>query len=247
MPLAFSVIIPARFGSTRLPGKPLLEINGKPLIQHVYERAAGSRAERVVIATDHRQVASAAARFGAEVVMTSPQHRSGTDRIAEVVSQSAFSAGDIVVNVQGDEPLIPVALIDQVAEQLDLSPSCAVATLCEPITHRGELDNPNIVKVVKDHAGQALYFSRAPIPYPRVPVAGNYGLRHIGIYAYRVSFLRRLEELAKCEIEETESLEQLRFLYAGFRISVGDAVCRGGIGVDTPEDLIAVRKLLCAN
>lgn len=249
--MPFSVVIPARYGSTRLPGKPLLDIAGKPMVQRVWDQARQSGAEQVIIATDDARIGDAAGAFGAEVCMTSPDHPSGTDRLQEVAAQMGWSAGHIVVNVQGDEPLIPPALIDQVAGNLALNDGAGIATLAEPIAQLAELRNPNAVKVVTDATGMALYFSRATIPWPRDAFAAEpesippgHWLRHIGIYAYRTAFLHRYVEWAPAPIEQLEQLEQLRALYHGERIHVAEACEAVPAGVDTQQDLDAVRRLL---
>ena len=228
--MSFSVVIPARFASTRLPGKPLLDICGKPMIQHVWERASGSAASRVIIATDDQRIADVALAFGAEVCLTDPDHPSGTDRLAEVARSQGFVEQDILVNVQGDEPLIPPAVINQVAANLNASSVAAIATLCEPLVAEEELRNPNAVKVVVDRQGLALYFSRAPVPWPRDAFAAGTALpaapawaRHIGIYAYRAGFLQRFVSWPPADIERLEQLEQLRALYNGERIHVEQA------------------------
>ena len=250
--MAFTVIIPARYSSSRLPGKPLADIGGHPMIRHVWNRAAESEAERVVVATDSDEVQAGCTDFRAEVVMTDENHASGTDRLEEVVRRLALEDDAIVVNVQGDEPLIPPALINQVAAALEENPDAAIATLCERITSTGDLFNPNVVKVVMDAAGRALYFSRAPIPWARgvfdddrardeLPDTTDY-YRHIGIYAYRVSLLRQFVDWHPAPLEQTESLEQLRALWHGARIQVAVARETPPAGVDTPEDLERVRK-----
>lgn len=247
--MAFTVVIPARYGSTRLPGKPLLDIAGKPMVQRVWEQAGQSSAARVVIATDDERIAEAATHFGAEVCMTHPDHPSGTDRLQEVAQQLNLNDQDVVVNVQGDEPLIPPSIIDQVAANLASERAAAVATLCAPITELSELRSPNAVKVVADEQGLALYFSRAPIPWPRdafaeaseqLPAGGSW-YRHIGLYAYRVGFLHRYVTWAPAPVEQLEQLEQLRALHHGERIHVQRAGNAVPAGVDTQEDLEAVR------
>jgi len=254
--MAFSVVIPARFSSSRFPGKPLADIAGKPMVQHVYERALQSEAERVIIATDDQRIADVAAGFGAEVCMTSAEHPSGTDRLQEVVHSLGFYADDIVVNVQGDEPLVPPRVINQVAHNLAAVPDASIATLSEPIEDLASVMNPNVVKVVADTHGKALYFSRAPIPWPRdafaeevgrsqFPVGVNYQ-RHIGIYAYRVKLLNDFVRWAPAPIEETECLEQLRAMWNGASIHVDVADELPPAGVDTPEDLERIRKLFQA-
>ena len=242
----FRVIIPARYASTRLPGKPLLPIAGRPMLQHVYERASRCGAREVVIATDDERIAQAAAGFGAPVCMTAADHASGTERLAEVVERYGWAADDIVVNVQGDEPLIEPALIRQVADDLAEHPEASVATLACPIGPTTRCDDPNVVKVVLDRAGYALYFSRAPIPFVREPVPGVAadGLRHLGLYAYRAGFLARYRKLEPAPIEQLEKLEQLRVLWHGMKIHVSIAVHMPGPGVDTREDLQRVEGLI---
>lgn len=247
----FRVVIPARYASTRLPGKALMSIGGKPMVQWVYERARASGAADVLIATDDSLILSAGHSFGAEVVMTEATHASGTDRIAEVARKKSWPEGDIVVNVQGDEPLIPPALIGQVAQLLEMHPRAAVATLATTIDSLEEFLNPNAVKVVTDAGGRALYFSRAPIPWNRDGAPGGIASqrvfagsrRHIGIYAYRVGALLRLAALAPTALEHSERLEQLRALENGFEIRVGDAVERPGPDVNTAEDFERVLAL----
>lgn len=249
--MKFSVIIPARFGSTRLPGKPLLDIAGKTMIQRVHEQACQSDAERVIIATDDERVVGAAKAFGADVVLTANSHQSGTDRLQEVVSTLAFDDGQIVVNVQGDEPLIPPAVINQVARALADSPGADIATLVETITDVGTVFNPNVVKVTLDPSGRALYFSRAPIPWYRdgfgddpqtLPADCDY-YRHIGIYAYRVALLNRFVTWPVGRLENAERLEQLRAMENGVTIVARQAVETLPGGVDTEADLAAVRAL----
>lgn len=250
--MRFCVVIPARYQSTRLPGKPLLDLAGKPMIQRVYEQAASSSAERVLVATDDERVAEAVARFGGEAVMTSPRHPSGTDRIEEVCVKERLADDAIVVNVQGDEPLVPPAVIDQVARNLEVNPGVGAATLCEPIEDVDDVMNPNIVKVVRDAHSIALYFSRAPIPWhreafsgrPRTLPATPMWWRHIGIYAYRVSLLHRFVGWPPAPLERVESLEQLRLLDHGIRIHVDDAAAAVPGGVDTPEDFERVKRVL---
>lgn len=246
----FTVIIPARYGSTRFPGKPLADIGGRPMIQHVYERARDSGASRVLIATDDERIAGVARGFGAEVAMTGSEHRSGTDRLAEVVDREGFHDPAIVVNLQGDEPLMPPELIRQTAAALAQRPDADIATLATPILSREQVFDPNVVKVVRDRDGYALYFSRAPIPWdrdnfakPDAPLAAGY-LRHLGIYGYRVSFLRRYPHLEEVELERAESLEQLRALWHGARLYVDIATTMPGPGVDTPADLEAVAAII---
>lgn len=240
--MSFSVVIPARYASTRLPGKPLLDIAGKPMLQHTWERALLSGASRVVIATDDARILEAANAFGAEVLMTSASHQSGSDRICEVVDALGVDDSECVINVQADEPLIPPEAIDQVAESLRLNADYGLATLCESIEDEREYSEPSSVKVVMDKVGRALYFSRAPIPASVSLPAECY--RHIGIYAYRVGVLRKFVTWPVAAIEAVERLEQLRALYNGVAIHVSIASTRIPPGVDTPEDLAAVRAFL---
>lgn len=250
--MAFTVVIPARYASTRLPGKALVDIAGKPMVQHVYERACESQADRVVVATDDERIAAVVEGFGGTSVMTSADHPSGTDRIEEVVRLLGLEDDALVVNVQGDEPLIPATVIDQVAENLAAHPEAGIATLCEPIDSIEDFINPNIVKLVADVNGLALYFSRAPIPWDRdgfttgsssgeVPANAR---RHLGIYAYRVSLLKQFVGWPPAQLEQYESLEQLRALANGARIHVDDAAAPVPAGVDTAADLEAVRALI---
>jgi len=242
------IVIPARYGSTRLPGKPLRLIAGRPMIEHVYERARAAGAAQVLIATDDERIVTAAAGFGATAIMTDPAHPSGTDRLAEVASRCGFADDDIVVNVQGDEPLLPTANVRQVAALLEATPDAAIATLSTPLEQPEDFGDPNVVKVAVGTRGLALYFSRAPIPWPRdARLQGGDGvpagaLRHIGLYAYRVAALRRLAALAPTPLEETERLEQLRALEHGLSIVVGQAAVVPGPGVDTAEDLARVER-----
>lgn len=241
------IIIPARYASTRLPGKPLADVAGKPLIQRVYDCAKKSGAAQVVIATDDERIRKAAEGFGARVVMTSAEHRSGTDRLAEVIEKLAIGTDEIVVNLQGDEPLMPPELMREVAGKLSMHQHAQVATACHAIHDRETLTNPNVVKVVCDAQGYALYFSRAAIPWPRDMMAGKGGgaiqaYRHIGLYAYRAGFVRRYASWPPCQPEETEQLEQLRVLWHGERIVVHEARQMPEAGVDTPEDLERVIK-----
>jgi 3-deoxy-manno-octulosonate cytidylyltransferase (CMP-KDO synthetase) len=251
---AYTVVIPARYASSRLPGKPLQDIAGKPMIRHVWEQACKSGAQRVVVATDDRRILEACEGFGAEALLTRVEHNSGTDRLAEVAEKLGLAADAIVVNVQGDEPLIPPSVIDQVALNLSAHPEAAIATLAEPISDSQALFNPNVVKVLSDINGLALTFSRAPLPWARdefahdrdaLPPAVPYR-RHIGIYAYRAGFLSDFVAWGPCWLENTECLEQLRALWHGKRIHVADAVEAPPAGVDTAEDLERVRKLLGA-
>ena len=248
----FSVIIPARFGSTRLPAKPLKLIGGRPMIQWVYEAACNSTAAEVWIATDDQRVAEAASAFNARVCMTRTDHESGTDRLQEVVTQLRLADDAIVVNVQGDEPLLPPEVINQVARNLAACPSASVATLSEPLHSITDCFNPNIVKVVCDTHQQALYFSRAPIPWgrdtysssaPQLPTA-ELAQRHIGLYAYRVALLHEFVTWPTAALEAFEKLEQLRVLANGYKIHVEPACVPVPGGVDTPEDLARVKHLL---
>lgn len=244
--MSFVVVIPARYASTRLPGKPLLDIAGKPMIQHVWERAQQSDTQHVLIATDHDEIADVARSFGADVAMTRADHPSGTDRLQEVVAQQGLPDGRIVVNVQGDEPLIPPAVINQVAQLLNAHPQADMATLCEAIHSQAQFEDPNCVKVVCDESGRALYFSRGQIAYPRDGLLENqpWGYRHIGIYAYRSGFLHRYVSWPPCVLEQTEKLEQLRALYKGSAIYVAEACEQIPAGVDTQHDLDQVRQWL---
>lgn len=240
--MSFMVVIPARYASTRLPGKPLLDIAGKPMIQHVYQRACESDASAVVIATDDQRIADVADGFGAKVVMTRADHQSGTDRIQEVVSTLGLAEHELVVNVQGDEPLIPPATINQVAANLEKHPDAGISSLFHAIHDATELMNPNAVKVVTDAQGYALYFSRSPLPWQDAePVHGK---RHVGIYAYRVQTLNRFVRWPRSLLEVSERLEQLRAMHHGVRIIMDEAVQRVPAGVDTADDLEAVRRFL---
>lgn len=245
----FRVVIPARYASTRLPGKPLLPIAGRPMLQHVYERAMACGAGTVVIATDDGRIRDAAAGFNATVCMTAAGHTSGTERLGEVVEHLGWDDSTLVVNVQGDEPLIAPALIRQVATGLAENTDAAVATLAWPVDEAAEMQDPNIVKVVLDRAGYALYFSRAPVPFLRDENAGMTagGLRHIGLYAYRAGFLARYAQLPVSPLEQVEKLEQLRVLWNGLKIHVSIAAEMPGPGVDTPADLERVEQLLAAS
>jgi 3-deoxy-manno-octulosonate cytidylyltransferase (CMP-KDO synthetase) len=249
--MAYTVVIPARYGSTRLPGKPLLQINGKPMVQRVWEQARRSDAERIVIATDDVRIFDVARAFGADACMTSTEHPSGTDRLQQVVKELELGPDHIVVNVQGDEPLIPPQVINQVAANLGSQAHAGIATLCEEINSIEDLTNPNVVKVVSDARGMALYFSRAIIPWPRdafmqgqgsMPLAGTW-YRHIGIYAYRTAFLYEFVSWPPAPQEQLESLEQLRALHNGVGIHVDTALLRVPGGVDTEEDLKNVRRM----
>jgi 3-deoxy-manno-octulosonate cytidylyltransferase (CMP-KDO synthetase) len=249
--MKFSVIIPARYASSRFPGKPLADIAGKPMVVRVAERARRSGAAEVLIATDHPRIAAAARAHGYTAEMTRASHASGTDRIAEVAARRRYGSRHIVVNVQGDEPLIEPALIRQVAADLARHRAAQMATACHPIRKAGELLNPNVVKVVLDRRGCALYFSRAAIPYARNAFARRIGripsglpvYRHLGIYAYRAGFLRTFTRLKRVALERFESLEQLRALAHGYRIAVSITRRAPQPGVDTPADLDRVRRL----
>ena len=245
--MGFAVVIPSRYASIRLPGKALRLINGKPMLEHVYRRACESRASEVVIATDDERIAEAAEGFGALVCMTGDQHRSGTERIAEAVDLLDWPDARIVVNLQGDEPAMPAALIDQCAALLADS-DAELATLASPLLSEADFRNPNVVKVLCDSAGYAIYFSRATIPYPREPsglqTAIQSALHHHGIYANRCGVLRRLVAAEPSTAEITEQLEQLRALDLGMKIRVGVPDMRPGPGVDTEKDLIAAAQAL---
>lgn len=245
----FVVVIPARYGSSRFPGKPLADIHGKPMIQHVYERAKSTSATQVVVATDDQRIADCVASFGGEVCMTRDDHESGTERIAEVIQLMAINPDTVVVNVQGDEPFIPSDNIQQVANNLAARSDFAMATLATGITESEDIDNPNAVKVVADNQGKALYFSRASIPFDRD--GRNNGdlnrtqrlmMRHIGIYAYRAAYVKQYVDYAASELEQVESLEQLRALWNGDAIHVALAVAPPPIGIDTPEDLARITQ-----
>lgn len=249
--MTFTVLIPARYSSTRLPGKPLLDIVGKPMVVRVAERAHASGAERVVIATDDTRIVAAASQHGIEAVLTRGDHPTGTDRLAEAAVQLRLHDAVIVVNVQADEPLLEPTLIRGVADELRTHADASVATACHMIEDAEEGFNPNVVKVVLDHAGYALYFSRATIPWARDAFAVTrsklpLGLplyRHYGLYAYRAGFLRQYPSLAPAQIESFESLEQLRALWHGYRIAVRIAHGTPAPGVDTQADLDRVRSL----
>ena len=254
--MAFTVVIPARYQSVRLPGKPLLDIAGQSMIQRVYQQASGSAATRVLVATDDQRIVEHVEGFGGQVLLTSTEHESGTERLHEVVAREQCDDDDIIVNVQGDEPLIPPEVIDQVAENLARHSDAALATLCEAVDDAAAIFDPNAVKVVRDHRQFALYFSRAPIPWDRdwstheQPVtldgmqheqqqAGWY--RHIGLYAYRAATLRRFAALPPHPLERLERLEQLRALANGLPIHCAEAVTEVPGGIDTEADLAAAR------
>ncbi|PTQ90379.1 3-deoxy-manno-octulosonate cytidylyltransferase [Agitococcus lubricus] len=247
----FHVVIPARYASSRLPAKPLADIAGKPMVVHVYERARLSDAQSIIIATDDERIAEVAKAYGAPVVMTASQHPSGTDRLQEVATIMGWSSDDIVVNVQGDEPLIPPTLINQVAANLAAHSQAGIATLAEPLHDVTQLTNPNVVKLVRDVHNMALYFSRAPMPWARdafseaitaLPNPELY-MRHLGIYAYRVAFLNAYVQWPPALLEQVEALEQLRALYYGVKIHVDLASVNLPAGVDTLADLERVREI----
>jgi len=247
--MKFRVVIPARYASSRFPGKVLAPLAGRPLIAYVYESALASGAEEVIIATDDTRIANTCEGFGASVMMTSDQHRSGSERLAEVASNRRWDDEAIVVNLQGDEPLTPPGIIQQVAEDLNHCPKASVSTLCAPIETFEQMVDPHTVKVVRDADGYAMYFSRAPIPWERdVKTNAENTLcdswRHIGIYAYRAGYLREYSALSDCKLEHIEKLEQLRVLWHGARIHTAVAVTELGHGVDTPQDLERVEALL---
>ncbi len=255
--LPFTVLVPARLASTRLPNKPLADIAGLPMVVHVARRAAASGATRVVVAADDACIADACATHGVAVLLTRTDHASGSDRLAEACALLGLDGDDVVVNVQGDEPLIDPALVRRCAELLVERPDCVMSTVAHPLTDAADYLNPNVVKVVLDAAGRALYFSRAPIPWQRdgatVTAQGTTPalprpapLRHLGLYGYRAAFLRRFPTLASAPLEQTEALEQLRVLWHGERIAVHVAAHGPGPGVDTPEDLARVRALFDA-
>ncbi len=248
----FKVVIPARYGSSRLPGKPLLLLGGKAMILHVAERAREAGAEQVVVATDDRRIADLVSEAGFNARMTATDHASGTDRIEEVSAEEGWEDDDIVVNLQGDEPLMPTSLVRRVAADLDEHPKASIATLATPFGDRVSLFDPHAVKVVLDHEGFAMLFSRAPIPWHRdeflhdaaeLPDAVPF-LRHIGLYAYRAGFLKRFVDWQPTALERAESLEQLRALWHGERIHVSVVAEPPGHGVDTPDDLRRVEQLL---
>ncbi|MDD2893163.1 MAG: 3-deoxy-manno-octulosonate cytidylyltransferase [Halothiobacillaceae bacterium] len=247
---SYKLVIPARYASTRLPGKPLLEIAGKPLVQHVLEAAKRSQAEQIVLATDDARIAETGQRLGVQVVMTSPDHSTGTDRLAEVVQTMGWADDAVVVNLQGDEPLIPPSLLNRLAANLLQLPQAGIATLCTPIHHARDMFDPHVVKVVRDRYGFALYFSRAPIPWERDQfgvedgAAHEHGFRHLGLYAYRAGFLRDFATWPEAPIEGLEKLEQLRALWHGVRIHVDVVDEPPGHGVDTEEDRQRVAALL---
>jgi len=250
--MRFTVVIPARYAAQRLPGKPLAELHGRPLILHVCDRARSSGAAGVIVATDDERVQQVCTDAGVDVQMTDTRHASGTDRIAEVATLRGWSDDEVIVNLQGDEPLMPPADIEQAAALLLSHEAAGVSTLCTPIHELSELLNPNVVKVVADREGRALYFSRAPIPWNRDGARDGVAsqnrhqgaLRHIGIYGYRVGALKHLAAAPPCELEQLEKLEQLRALWLGVTIAVDVAREMPGPSVDTPEDLKRVAALM---
>ena len=248
----YKIVIPARYGSSRLPGKPLIELAGKPMVQHVYERALATGISDIVIATDDQRIYDVAIGFGAQVIMTSVDHENGTERIAEVAKKLGWHDDDVIVNVQGDEPLIPRELIELTAKGLLDHPEAGMSSLCTPITSAEDAFDPNAVKAVLDNRGFAMYFSRAPIPWDRdlykhgtdkiteiAPV-----FRHIGMYGYRVSFLKQYSEMEMTALEQAECLEQLRALCYGVKIHMGVIDQPPGHGVDTPADVARVEAQL---
>jgi len=250
--LQFHIIIPARYASARLPGKPLRQLAGKPILQHVYEQANKSQAKSVVIATDDDRIKQVAESFGADVCMTSTEHTSGTERLAEVIDIKNFVDDDIILNLQGDEPMMPPVCLDQVAALLVKNTDCKMASLCEPVATAEDLFDPNVVKVVLDKNRHAIYFSRAPLPWHREAFSDNARVlpsepdlyyRHIGLYAYRAGFIKTYLTLAASPIEKAESLEQLRVLWHGNKIAMDIARETPGPGIDTEEDLQKVAAM----
>ncbi|HEX7441332.1 MAG TPA: 3-deoxy-manno-octulosonate cytidylyltransferase [Caldimonas sp.] len=248
--MSFDVLIPARMASSRLPGKPLADIGGLPMVVRVAQRAALSSARRVVVAADHADIVNACAAHGIAAVLTRDTHASGSDRLAEACVLLGLDGDETIVNVQGDEPFIDPVLIVACADLLARRPDCVMSTAAHPVASADEFDDPNVVKVVLDQAGRALYFSRAPIPFQRGrAAAGGNGmrastaLRHVGLYAYRAGFLRSFPALPASPLEQIESLEQLRVLWHGERIAVHVSASAPGIGIDTPEDLARARAL----
>ena len=253
-PGIYHIVIPARFASERLPGKVLLDLAGQTMLQRVWQRAMDSSAESVVIATDDEQIIAAAESFGAQAVMTSAEHQSGSDRIAECAAQLDWSNDHLVVNLQGDEPLMPPVCLDQLAALLDERMDCEVASLYWPISDADEVQNPNAVKVVVDSDGTAMFFSRSPIPYPRdfadfeaALAAGVEWKRHLGLYAYRLNALRGYTSADPTPLEMTERLEQLRIMEQGGRIAMAQACEFIPAGIDTIEDLERVREIIGSN
>jgi len=250
--MEFTVIIPARYHSSRFPGKPLVPLDGVPMIRRVHDAAAASGAARVAVATDDRRIAETCRDFGAEVIMTRSEHASGTHRLAEAAHRMGLADDTVVVNLQGDEPLLPPLLLAEAAETLADPDVAEMGTLATPLAEAAQAFDPNVVKVVCDRLGNALYFSRAAIPWDRdgyaqgASAAATGALRHIGVYAYRADFLRRYPSLEEAPMERTESLEQLRALWHGFRIRVRQAAVLPGPGVDVPEDVARVEAALRA-
>lgn len=242
--MSFTVIIPARYGSTRMPAKPLADVHGIPLLAHVVLRALDSAAARVIVATDDQRIADAVSDYSCDVCMTRTDHQSGSDRLAEVVLAQGFADDQIIVNVQGDEPTIPPRLINEVAQTLAEATDAVMATAAQPIQSWEDFQNPNMVKVVINQRGSALYFSRAAIPFPRGSENLPAAFHHIGIYAYRAGFLKRYHELKPSDVEKVESLEQLRVLDNGESIAVKVIDYDAGVGVDTPEDLERARAAI---
>ena len=252
--MSFTVVVPARLASTRLPRKPLADIAGLPMIVRVAQRAALSSARRVVVAADASEIAQACRAHGVEAVLTDPQHPTGSDRLAEACELLGLDGDDVVVNVQGDEPLIDPLLVDACARLVGARPECVMSTAAHPIDSAAEFANPNVVKVITDRTGLAMAFSRAPLPWwrdrggvPPDPLPEPRPLRHVGLYAYRAGFLRRFPSLERSPIEAIEALEQLRVLWHGHRIAVHVADVAPGPGVDTPDDLERVRAIFRAD
>ena len=247
----YNIVIPVRMASQRLPGKPLLDIAGRPLIEHVYRRACCAAVKKVVIATDDQQILEVGRKFGAHVILTSLAHQSGSDRIAECADQLGWGDQQLIVNLQADEPLMPASCLDQVARLLDDDPAADVASLYWPLDNKGEITNPNVVKVVSGKNGYALYFSRSVVPFPRnwgkLEAALQSGIiwhRHVGLYAYRAGALRAFSAMQATPLESAEKLEQLRFLECGKKIRMAQACQLIPAGVDTQNDLERVRKLI---
>ncbi|AFT78346.1 3-deoxy-manno-octulosonate cytidylyltransferase [Alteromonas macleodii str. 'Black Sea 11'] len=248
--MSFTVVIPARYGSSRFPGKPLALIGKKPMIQHVVERAKEAGADNIIVATDDERIQNVVVGF-AQVCMTSVNHQSGTERIAEVIEKEGIANDTIVVNVQGDEPFIPAENIRQVANNLANAPQCQMATLSTPIDNVEDVFNPNIVKVLVNNKGESIYFSRSPIPFERDymmanPKAANTHLykRHIGIYAYRAEYVKQYVAYTPSSLEQIESLEQLRAIWYGDKIHCEVAIAPPPVGIDTPEDLERLLKTI---
>ena len=250
MKLPFTIIIPARYQASRLPGKLLLDIAGKPVIQHVYERAKLSQATNIIVATDDKNIADVISNLGGQVCMTGSHHKTGTDRLGEVIQQLNLKQNELIVNVQGDEPLIDPKHIDLVATNIQNFPQAAISTICEPMNEYDEIINPNRVKVVLDKQGYALYFSRAPIAWDQKNFSSpvktlnlNTHYRHIGLYAYRAGFINQYLAWGTCPLEKLENIEQLRVLWHGHKIHVAVINEKSLPGIDTAEDLSKVRAL----